>query len=72
MLTVMTCEKATKNHPGRESSKPSAEKKRKQKNRPYSTGAQSELSARLKLYVPRLNPSCKVGIFLVYLAKILA
>ena len=52
---IMTHEEATKNHPGEENSKPSAEKE----TRLYSTGAQSDAFASLKMYVSRLNPSCK-------------
>ena len=52
---IMTHEEATKNHPGGENSKPSAEKE----TRLYSTGAQSDEFASLKLYISRLNPSCK-------------
>ena len=51
---VMTHEEATKNHPGGETSKPSAERE----TRLYSTGADDDAFASLKLYVSKLNPSC--------------
>ncbi|CAH3172905.1 unnamed protein product [Porites evermanni] len=54
---VMTYEEATKNHPGGETSKPSAEREA----RLYSTGADDDAFASLKflkLYVSKLNPSC--------------
>ena len=51
---AMTHEEATKNHPGGENSKPSAERE----TRLYSTGADDDAFASLKLYVEKLNPSC--------------
>ena len=51
---VMTHDEATKNHPGGENSKPSAERE----TRLYSTGADDDAFASLKLYVEKLNPSC--------------
>ena len=51
---VVTHEEATKNHPGGETSKPSAERE----TRLYSTGADDDAFASLKLYVSKLNPSC--------------
>ena len=51
---VMTHEESTKNHPGGETSKPSAERD----TRLYSTGADDDAFASLKLYVSKLNPSC--------------
>lgn len=52
---VMTHDEATKNHPGGEDSKPSAERE----TRLYSAGADDDAFASLKLYVSKLNPSCK-------------
>ena len=51
---IMTHEEATKNHPGGETSKPSAERE----TRLYSTGADDDAFASLKLYESKLNPSC--------------
>ena len=51
---VMTHEEATKNHPGGENSKPSTERE----TRLYSTGADDDAFASLKLFVAKLNPSC--------------
>ena len=51
---VMTHEEATKNHPGGENSKPSAERE----TRLYSTGADDDAFASLKLFVAKLNPFC--------------
>lgn len=51
---VMTNEEATKNHPGGENSKPSAERE----TRLYSTGADDDAFASLKLFVAKLNPFC--------------
>ena len=50
----MTHEEATKNHPGGETSKPSAERE----IRLYSTGADDDAFASLKLYVSKLNLPC--------------
>lgn len=50
----MTHEEATKNHPGGENSKPSAERE----TRLYSTGADDDAFASLKLFVAKLNPFC--------------
>ena len=51
---VMTHEEATKNHPGGENSKPSAERE----TRLYSTGEDDDAFASLKLFVAKLNPFC--------------
>ena len=48
---VMIHEEAKKNHPGGENSKPSAE-------RLYSTEADDDAFASLKLFVAKLNPFC--------------
>ena len=50
----MTHEEATKNHSGGENSKPSAERE----TRLYSTGADDDAFASLKLFVAKINPSC--------------
>ena len=50
----MTHEEATKNHPGGENSKPSS----KRETRLYSTEADDDAFASLKLFVAKLNPSC--------------
>ena len=50
----MTREEATKNHPGGENSKSSAE----QETRLYSTGEDDDAFASLKGFVSKLNPSC--------------
>ncbi|XP_067027292.1 uncharacterized protein [Acropora muricata] len=51
---VMTHEEATKNHPGGENSKSSAERE----TRLYSTGEDDDAFASLKGFVSKLNPSC--------------
>ena len=50
----MTHEEASKNHPGGENSKSSAE----QETRLYSTGEDDDAFASLKGFVSKLNPSC--------------
>ena len=50
----MTHEEATKNHPGGENIKSSAERE----TRLYSTGEDDDAFASLKVFVSKLNPSC--------------
>ena len=52
----MTHEEATKNHPGGENSKSSAERE----TRLYSTGEDDDAFPSLKVFVSKLNPSCSV------------